>query len=492
MRKIVLNIFLFASTVFMGQTKNTLLDSNFWKKYPDVIAVQAEIAKGNDPSESNASAMDAVTLAINNGASNEVVKFLLTQKGNEINKPTHDERIYLHWATAKGNIELVNHLIGKGADINREDHNQVSPLVYGLASGQVSLPILEAYVKAGLDLKKRYKNNANLIMLAVAYDKDLSITQYLVSKGLAIKDVDTEGNTVFNYATRTGNIANLKALLAQGVKYTPNALIIASEATRRTANSLELYKYLVEELKINPKTLSTSGQTVLHNIVRKENQSEIVNYFLEKGVEVTKKDADGVTALHVLAIGKEVALLEKLLSKGAILEEKNAKGETALTYAVKTASLDMIAALIQAGANVQVVDNENQGLLYHLIQNYRVPRTGNDEFLAKLNLLKEKGLSIVAPQKDDNTLYHLAIVKNDLNLLKKLEGLGIAINAKNKEGLTLLHKAALLAKDDAILKYVLSLGADKSIKTEFDETAYDLAKENEVLKKNQVNIEFLK
>ena len=66
------------------------------------------------------------------------------------------------------------------------------------------------------------------------------------------------------------------------------------------------------------------------------------------------------------------------------------------------------------------------------------------------------------------------------------------VNAKNKDGLTALHKAAMISQDDVILKYLISIGAKNDIKTEFDETAYALAKENETLNQNKVSVEFLK
>lgn len=492
MRNISLVISLLVAGLVSAQKGNSLLDQGFWKKNPDVTAVKAEIEKGNDPSALNPSAFDPTTLAINNGAALNVVKFLLDQKGNDVNKITHDGRIYLHWAANKGNIELVDYLIKKGSNINLEDTHDATPLVFAANGGQNNVALFETFFKAGLDPKKKYKNNATLLMLAIPNDKDLSLTNYLVSKGLSLKDVDAEGNTVFDYAARTGNIANLKTLVEKGVKFTPNALLFAAEASRRTANPIEVFQYLVEDLKIKPTVLSKNKDSVLHFIAKKENQSAIVTYFLSKGVEVNVADAEGNTALMNASAGRDVALVNLLLEKGAKVNEANAKGETAIFQAVKSGSVDVINALLNKNASLTVLDKDNHDVAYHLVQNFRAPRGGNDDFLDKLNLLKSKGVSLQAAQKDGNTLYHLAVAKNDLNLVKKLEGLSININAKNAEGLTALHKAALVAKDDALLKYLVSQNADKSIKTDFDETAYDIAKENEMLVKNQVNIDFLK
>jgi ankyrin repeat protein len=84
------------------------------------------------------------------------------------------------------------------------------------------------------------------------------------------------------------------------------------------------------------------------------------------------------------------------------------------------------------------------------------------------------------------------VAKNDLALLKRLQPLGIDVNAKNTEGLTALHKAAMVSKDDAVMKYLLELGAKKDAVTNYKETAFDLAAENESLTKNNVSVNFLK
>ncbi|MEO8237885.1 MAG: ankyrin repeat domain-containing protein [Flavobacterium sp.] len=503
MKNNLLVSFALVATLFVNaQQKNTLLEQSFWKTNPDVNTVKAEIAKGNSPSASTANAFDATLLAINNDAPAETIKFLLEQPGNEVNKITHDNRIYLHWAAGKGNVEIVKYLIAKGSDINLEDSHGIFPITAAASSGQSNTEIYEAFFKAGIDPKKRYKDGTNLLLMAIPYDKNLSLSNYFISKGLSLKDVDNNGNTAFNYAARTGNITFLKTLLEKGIKYTDNALIIAAQGSRRETNTLETYKYLTEGLKIKPTATNKEGQTVLHFLVNKPNQTEIINYFIAKGTDVNKADNEGNTPLMIASGSRETSpALEQILPIVKNINTQNLKGESALTAAVKSGTPNAVALLLSKGADVKVLDKEGNNPGFYLVQSYR-PQMGRgpegtngqkqDPFAAKIKLLQEKGLNLATPQKNGNTLYHLAVVKNDLILLKKIADLNIDINAKNKDGLTALHKAAMISNDDTILKYLLSLGAKKDIITEFDESAYSLAKENESLAKNNTSLDFLK
>lgn len=497
MKKNIFISFALAATLFVSaQQKNTMLEASFWKATPDVTRVKAEIAKGNNPSESNANAFDVVVIAINNDAPLASIKFLLDQPGNPVNKPTHDNRIYLHWAAYRGNTELVQYLISKGSDINFEDSHDTTPLVFAAGNGLLNSGVCDAFFKAGINPKQKYNDGANLLLMAIPFDKDLKLSDYLITKGLSFRDVDNNGKTAFDYAARTGNVVLLKKLVAKGVKPTDNALLVATQGTRRETTPLEAYKYLVEEVKLKPTFTTKSGENVLHFLAGKQNQTEIINYFLSKGVDANQVNKDGNTPVMIAAGARETTVLEQLLPKVKNINLQNLKGESALTMAVRSGTPEAVALLLNKGADVNVKDKDGNNLGIYLVQSYRpAGREANaakDPFEAKIKLLQDKGLNLAAAQKDGSTLYHFAIAKNDLALLKKLASLNIDINAKNKDGLTALHKAAMVAKDDSILKYLVSLGAKKDINTEFDESAYALAKENESLTKNNVSVEFLK
>ena len=497
MKKIVFAAMLLLPTVFSKAQNNTLLDSGFWRKNPSLENVKAEIKNGNSPSQQNAGFFDPVSFAIINKTSNDVVKFMIDQEGNSIHKKTHHSRTYLQWAAAAGNLELVQYLISKGSDIQYKDSHGSSVIAYAAEAGNKNIEVFETLVKAGANPLAKSENGSTLMMLSIAGDDDLKLVDYFTKKGLSIKDKDQYGRTVADYAARFGNLEIVNQLIAKGVKPTDQALFFADQGSRAKQNGLEVYQSLVDKYKLNPKAVNPNGATILHSLVRRPN-TEIITYFLDKGVDVSKADKEGNTALMLAVQGNDQKLVETLLSKSKNVNAANEKGETALMNAFANGSSDVAAILLKNGANAKAIDKNGNNLVYYWFNSFKPTPAGKagetpkDDFSEKLSLLKTAGLDIKAAQKNGSTLLHIAADKGDLALMRKALEFDIDINAKDADGNTALHKVALTAKDDKILQLLVKAGAKKDISTEFGETAYDLAKENQFLVENKVAIDFLK
>ena len=507
------NLFLITAILFAlnigsayAQT-DALLEVKFWESHPDLASVKAEVEKGFD-FKSIKGTQDPVVLAIRNDAPVATIKYLLDQPGIDLSHLVYEGRTYLHLAAYGGNAQAVDVLLDRRLDMYSLDSNGHTALTYAGFQGKLTKEVIDVFLRHGLDIHKKYetKDGANILLLSIPYDKDLVVTDYLLSKGLSLKTTDNDGNTAFNYAAKTGDITIMKELLKRGGKYNENALIIASQGTYRTANTIEVYKYLVDDLKINPKVVSQTGQNVLHSIAHKRAQTEAVKYFLDKGVDVNQVDNGGNTPFMNATGGQNFEVVELMFPHFNIqnINVINAEGKSALQAAVESGSGKTVSLLLKNGADVNVTDKEGNTLTYYLIESYRVPRGGRgprggddnnaqlEDFNNKINALRDADLDFSVRQHNGMTIYHLAAAKNNLPLLKSIVKLNIDVNIQDNEGTTALHKAAMVAGNDTILKYLLSIGAKKDIKTEFDETAYSLAKENELLTKNNVSIDFLK
>ncbi|WP_299161905.1 ankyrin repeat domain-containing protein [uncultured Tenacibaculum sp.] len=489
---ILLSLFI-VSSVVTAQNSNTFLKREFWKTKPTIEQVEQKIKEGNSPTKLNRYGFDAVVYALLENADENVIKHLLSKKGNDVNKLTHDGRTYIFWAAYKNNMPIVNYLLANDAKTDVIDDKGYSLLNFAAVAGVTNTKLYDLLISKGANvLKDKTPKGANALLLITPKLKNFKLVEYFTKKGLDINATDKDGNGVFNYTAQSGNKKMLELLIKKGLPYKTlnnkggNAMLFATRGSRSGYNSLEYFKYL-EELGINPNITNNEGKTPLHNLAYGNKDITTYQYFIDKGVNLNETDKEGNSPLLNASGRNSLEVIKLLANKSKDINHVNNSDKSALTNSLRNKS-EVVNFFISKGADVTIIDKKGNNLSYYLFKTFN-PKN-EEEFSKKLNSLKSKGLDVTKTQENGNTLFHLAVEKQSIPMLDFIKEYEININAKNKKGLTALQKAVMTAKNDKIIKHLVSLGANKSVKTDFEETLYDLAKENEALK--NTDISFLK
>lgn len=488
---IALLLFVSLQTSYGQEQVNAFLQRSYWKANPSIDQIKEDMAKGHSVFEANRHGFDATTYAILEKADLVTVKFLIDQ-GNSVNKLTHDARNYIFWAAYKGNLPLMKYLRKKGSNLKLIDQHGYSLITFAATTGQEDLAVYDFCLKNGSDLiNEKNRDGANSLLLFLGRSGKKEVVDYFLEKGLSLQSKDDSGNNAFNYAAKSGNLETLKYLYDQGVKPVSNAVSGENAiffASKNSKNDLAYYQY-IESLGVYPNVVNKEGVTPLHNLASSTKDTEVISYFLKKGVDINAKNESGNTALISSSYRNNLEIVTFLVENGADINQTNKQGVSAVARAIRSNSLEVVDYLISKGADLNVTDKEGNNLTYYLIKSFRKGQP--DKFNEKLKLLTENGLDIKNKQKDGSTVFHIAVQGSSLDLLEIINTFEVDINAIDANGHTALHYAAMKSNNDQMLRYLISIGANTKIKTQFDETAFDLAKENELLTKNNIDINFL-
>lgn len=476
---------LLLSAATFAQKTNIFHERNFWKANPSIKVIDEKNSKGNNISELNNNAFDAVVYAILENTDNNTIKYLLSKEGNGVNKKTHDGRTYIFWAAYKNNLKLMKYLVSKGARTNIVDDHGDTILNFAASTGQTNTKMYDYLIKISANIKTdKNRKGANVLLLVAPYLENDSLVRYLLSKGASLEDTDNNGNGIFEYAAKGGNISFLKTLIDKGVTKGENTMIFASQGIRRKKNTLQTYKFL-ESVGVKTNCIDENGKNPLHAIAYNNKDLATYNYFISKGVNVNLQDNKGRSPFMNAANNNSLEIIKFLSKKITNINSKDKKGRSALIMSVQSNTKEVVKFLLDMGANINTEDADGNTLSYYLINIFKTV-----EFEDKLSILEKNGLVINKLQHSKNTLLHIAVTKDNLALLKRLNSFNIDVNAKNKDQLSALQIAAMKTRNVEILEYLLTIGAHKNIKTAFNETIYDLASENELLINNNIN--FLK
>ena len=252
MKKIITITLLFAGIFSQGQ-ENKFWSRDFWKTAPSLEDVKTEISQGNDPVALNKNGFDAVTYSILESADLSTIKYLLSIEGNDVDKITHDDRIYLHWAAYKGNIALINYLLNQGSDVNAYDDKGQTPVTFAAAVGNFDKQVYKAFIDAGVDLNEHAnKDGQNLLLAAARRIDNEEKMKKLLDLGVDLYSTDNSGNSLMHQAVLVRNLELLK---------------------------------LLNNTEITPNNRNENGYTPLHFAAMKSQDLDILSYLVEQGAD---------------------------------------------------------------------------------------------------------------------------------------------------------------------------------------------------------------
>ena len=223
----------------------------------DINSVQEIIESGIDIDTKNNNGKTSLTIAVEVGNNENIVKLLLDNGADVEGFIDIDDEggnyTPLFWAViTKGNYEVVKLLIDAGADVNvyAEGYNILAMAVsrYYSDDGDFVFENIKVLIENGADVNSEDLNGYSLLMFT-AISNDLKLAKLLIENGANVNHTSYEGEGMDNallLATQEGNIEIIKLLLNNGadVNYANEqgmtALFIATN---------ERYKNIIKILK---------------------------------------------------------------------------------------------------------------------------------------------------------------------------------------------------------------------------------------------------
>ena len=179
------------------------------------------------------------------------------------------------------------------------------------------------------------------------------------------------------------------------------------------------------------------AQTALHWACRSTTATatETIQYLLSCDASlIGRRNKDDDTPLHVAARYGNDNVIAVLIQHGAEIEEQGWYGRTALHHASRQGHCACIHTLIENGANVQAVDIENESTPLHLAayaDHANCVRILIDKYNAKIN----------AADVDNDTPLHDAAYNGNVSAIDALASYAeCEINAKSQEGRTISER----------------------------------------------------
>ncbi|TGZ53653.1 uncharacterized protein [Temnothorax longispinosus] len=408
-----------------------------------------------------------------------VAKLLLTSGSKVNSKNRNPSDTPLHFAVINGDIEIVEMILDKGANIDAENEFGRTPLHDAIRNKKME--VTELLLKYGADVNARDNDGTSLLHVAVEMGC-LQIVEHLLKCGAYVNCVCTsawkQGYTPLHFAVEKGSKEVITLLLSRGANVDvkgedsiTSLHIAAKKGYIRIAEDLLNHGACIHSLTLK------EGYTPLH-FASEQGNEEAVKLFLNRGADINASTKGNLTPLYIATKTGRKTVVKLLLQHGAKVDNQDKDGKTILQLAVEKGYLTIVEDVLKYCPDINNQSNRSSLKI-------AVPGYGGKYKKIVEDLLEYYGFIADPEDAIDPKLLHAAVEKGYLKIVGDLLKYGANVNTLHnstfKEGFTPLHSAAK-NKQEEVAKLLISYEADINAQDKTGKTPIFYAIENADLK----------
>lgn len=262
---------------------------------------------------------------------------------------TSAEGTVLHWACDLGMEDIVDKLLDHGTTVIDEAcTNKCAPL--HLASACGNLDIVQKLLAKGANIDLENNDCETPLLIAAKFGKE-NIVKFLCEWGADLKIKDKKGRLPFHYAARNGHDDIVKYLHSVDPNQVSMKDIYTNEPIHYACSKghTTLVEFLVENGAAFISNFDKDGKTPLH-LAAKGGYSDIVEFLAKRGGTLSSTDKTSRTPLHDAARLGSYATCERIIKLGADLSAPQYNSDTTpLHEAVMSGQSKLVEFLCDAG-----------------------------------------------------------------------------------------------------------------------------------------------
>jgi len=358
----------------------------------------------------------------------------------------------LFGAALKEDPELAKFLISNGLNVNHNDNNRQNILFNSVILGAQNLDFIEMLLKKGIKINQKDNDDKTILdellkILGILNNPDqevegkyklvspernyLKLTSILMEHGLAIDREDSNGKTVLFREIERKNYDTIEFLLSAGANINhgdKEGKTVLFDAIIGGVGNISMIDFLIEK-----------GADIDH---RDNNERTIVDDLVEIIlIQQNSKKTSNRRFYDIISDEDYMGLLKRMLTHKPKINISKKDGRTVIYDVINFNNLEIIKTILNNGCDANIRDINGDTPLSVLIdEGVKIKRPRERElFIERLVFLLKFRVDVNSVDIQGKTVFHKAIIANDLEVVEKLLTKKSDLNIKDKQGRTALH-----------------------------------------------------